>query len=436
MTPAARVAAAIEVLGLIEALDRPADRVVERWFKGHRFAGSRDRAAINEIIYGVLRHRAALAWDVGRFAVEPRVGPRSLVLAELARSETLDHAGIAAHFDSSRYGPSKLTKEEDQLLESILSSSGEEPTRPDWVIANCPDWLFGEIRESLGDATAAELNAMQRRPALDLRANTIKATPEEVMRALAEEGVRAERCSHASSALRVRERASVRGTQAYRDGLVEIQDEGSQVAAALVDARSGQTVVDLCAGAGGKSLALAATMMNQGLMYACDVSSTRLQRMEPRLRRAGVTVVQPVKLSGVDDSRLDELANSADRVLVDAPCTGVGTIRRNPDLPWRLSPADIERNLLVQREILDGAAKLVAPGGRLIYVTCSLLESENGAQIRNFMAEHTDFHAMRVGPIWSDVLDSSAPDLDDTVLLTPARYGTDGFFVAVLERRE
>ena len=149
-----------------------------------------------------------------------------------------------------------------------------------------------------------------------------------------------------------------------------------------------------------------------------------------------MTVVQPVKLSGVDDSRLDELANSADRVLVDAPCTGVGTIRRNPDLPWRLSPADIERNLLVQREILNGAAKLVSPGGRLIYVTCSLLESENGAQIRNFMAEHTDFHAMRVGPIWSDVLDSSAPDLDDTVLLTPARYGTDGFFVAVLERRE
>ena len=436
MTPAARVAAAIEVLGLIEALNRPADKVVERWFRDHRFAGSKDRAAINEIVYGVLRRRATLAWGIRRFTSAQVVGPRSLVLAELARSVSLKQTGVVELFDSSRYGPSALTEEEVLLLERLLSQPGTDSNLPDSVMANCPDWLFSLIHESLGEATISELDAMQERPALGLRTNTINSTPEEAICALGEEGVAAARCPHASTALRVHGRASVRGTRAYRDGLVEIQDEGSQMAAALVDARQGHTVVDICAGAGGKSLALAARMSNMGVIYACDVNIARLQRMVPRLRRAGVSIVRPLKISGVDDPELGTLAGRADRVLVDAPCTGIGTIRRNPDLPWRLSPADIERNVLVQREILVGAANLVAPGGRLIYVTCSLLESENRLQILDFLAGHSNYKTLPIGPIWSETLDSSAVGLTDSVLLTPARYGTDGFFISVLERRE
>ena len=436
MTPAARVAAVIDILGLIEALDRPADRVVERWHQGHRFAGSKDRAAINNLLYGILRHRATLAWTIQQHADERVVGPRLMVLAELAHDDVQDKAGVLALFDSSRYGPAALNDDEETLLADLLASRQASADIPNWVEANCPEWLFQEISNSLGDSVMAEMLAMQQRPPLDLRTNTIKATPEEAIGALASEGVLAERCPHAPGALRVFERASVRGTAAYRDGLIEVQDEGSQIASALVDVRPGQTIVDLCAGAGGKSLALAAGMTNKGVIHACDVNASRLRRMEPRLRRAGVSIVQAHMISGVDDPWFDGCVGTADRVLIDAPCTGIGTTRRNPDLPWRLTRNDIDHNISLQRELLDRAATLVAPGGRLIYVTCSLLEQENEGPMREFLSAQPAFGTVPIGQIWPGVLDSPAPHDGDCVLLTSDRYGTDGFFVAVLERRE
>ena len=436
MTPAARISAVIDILGLIEALDRPADRVVEHWHRGHRFAGSKDRAAINNLLYGVLRHRAMLVWAIQQHADERAVGPRSMVLAELAHDESLDKAGVSVLFDSSRYGPATLNDDEEFLLTELLAAMHAYTGIPSWVGANCPEWLYQEISNSLGDSAAAEMLAMQHRPPLDLRTNRIKATPEEVIRALAAEGVTAERCPHASGALRVFERASVRGTAAYRDGLIEVQDEGSQMASALVDARPGQTIIDLCAGAGGKSLALAASMTNKGVIHACDVNASRLRRMGPRLRRAGASIVQAHKISGDDDPWFDGCVGTADRVLIDAPCTGIGTTRRNPDLPWRLTRNDIDRNVSLQRNLLDRGATLVAPGGRLIYVTCSLLEQENGERVLEFLSAQPAFGAVPVGQIWPGVLDSPAPHDGDGVLLTPDRYGTDGFFVAVLERRE
>ena len=435
MTPAARIAAVIDILGLIEALDRPADRVVERWHQGHRFAGSKDRAAINNLLYGVLRHRAMLAWTIQQYAGERAVGPRSMVMAKLAH-DAQDKDGVSVLFDSSRYGPATLNDEEEILLTDLLAAGHSNTDIPNWVEANCPEWLFQEISNSLGGSAVAEMLAMQQRPPLDLRANTIKATLEEAIRALAAEGVTAERCPHASSALRVFERASVRGTAAYRDGLIEVQDEGSQMASALVDARPDQIIVDLCAGAGGKSLALAASMTNKGVIHACDVSASRLRRMQPRLRRAGVSIVQSRKVSGVEDPWFDGCAGKADRVLIDAPCTGIGTTRRNPDLPWRLTQTDIDRNVSLQRDLLDRAATLVARGGRLVYVTCSLLEQENGERVGEFLSAHPAFGAVPVGQIWPGVLDSPAPHNDDCVLLTPHQYGTDGFFVSILERRE
>ena len=436
MTPAARVAAAIDILGLVDALGRPADRVVDRWYQGHRFAGSKDRAAINAMVYGVLRQRAKLAWIIEKCGNRQLVGPRLLVLAQLVLDRGEDQSCVKALFDSSRFGPPALEQHELDLLAAIRRYGARPTDLPGWVDANCPEWLFHEVLGYLGDATGAEFAAMQRRPPLDLRVNTLKATPEEAARALAEENVVAERCPHASTGLRIAGRASVLGTRAYRDGLVEVQDEGSQVAAALVQAQPGQTVIDLCAGAGGKSLALAAAQMNWGVIHACDVNGSRLRRMAPRLRRAGVSIVEAHEISGAGDPWFTGHLASADRVLIDAPCTGTGTIRRNPDLAWRLSPADTERNVSMQRALLARAADLVRPGGRLVYATCSLLEAENEQRVAEFLSEHPNFGPVPVGEVWTHVLDSPAPRERDCVLLTPRRYGTDGFFIAILERRE
>lgn len=436
MTPAARVAAAIDILGLIEGLDRPADRIVERWYQSHRFAGSKDRAAISEIVFGVLRRRAMLAWDIARTAGEQAVAPRTLVLAHLAGDGSAQTPEVALLFDSSRYGPSVLDDAELALLAELLTAAGDRAEAPDWVRANCPEWLFQDLTHSLGDDALAELMAMQERPPLDLRANTIKATPEEAIRALADEDVVAGRCPHVPNGLRVMARSSVRGTRAFRDGLVEVQDEGSQMAAALVDAQPGHTVIDLCAGAGGKSLALAAGMMNRGVIHAGDVSASRLRRMVQRLKRADARIVEPHHISGNDDPWFDDLTGKADRVLVDAPCTGTGTIRRNPDLPWRLSRDDVARNAARQRELLDRAATLVAPGGWLVYVTCSLLDDENMQPVQEFLCENSAFGGISAKVPWTAALDSRPPDGGDFILLTPDRYGTDGFFIAILERRE
>ncbi|MCY4497841.1 MAG: rRNA cytosine-C5-methylase, partial [Rhodospirillaceae bacterium] len=272
MTPAARVAAAIDILGLVDALGRPADRVVDRWYRGHRFAGSKDRVAINAMVYGVLRQRAKLAWIIEKCGDRQLVGPRLMVLAQLVLDRGEDQSCVKALFDSSRFGPPALEQHELDLLAAIWRCGAHPTGLPGWVEANCPEWLFHEVLGYLGDSTGAEFAAMQRRPPLDLRVNTLKATPEEAARALAEENVVAERCPHASTGLRIAGRASVLGTRAYREGLVEVQDEGSQVAAALVQAQPGQTVIDLCAGAGGKSLALAAALMNRGVIHACDVN--------------------------------------------------------------------------------------------------------------------------------------------------------------------
>ena len=436
MTPAARVAAAIDILGLVDALERPADRVVERWYQSHRFAGAKDRAAINSIVYGVLRHRAKLAWNIARFADEQAVGPRTLVIAELARDSHGSRGGVAAMFDSSRYGPVALDDVENALLASLLNAADDQPDPPDWVQANCPEWLFQEFSRAFGDAAVLELSAMEHRPPLDLRANTLKASPEEALSALSAEGVEAERSPHAPTGLRVCERSSIRDTRAFREGLVEVQDEGSQMASILVDARPGGVVVDLCAGAGGKSLALAASMMNQGVIHACDISQQRLKRMGQRLDRSGATIVNSQWISGVEDPWFDDFVGKADRVLVDAPCTGTGTIRRNPDLPWRLSPNDLERHISLQRQLLARAATLVAPRGRLIYVTCSLLKAENEHRVRELLLAHNEFNPVPIGRIWAGVLDGPVPEGGDFVLLTPKRYGTDGFFIAVVERRE
>jgi 16S rRNA (cytosine967-C5)-methyltransferase len=217
--------------------------------------------------------------------------------------------------------------------------------------------------------------------------------------------------------------------------MVEVQDEGSQIAAQLADARPGLRVVDFCAGAGGKTLALAAAMGNRGHLVACDVSATRLERATQRLRRAGASIVQRVPLAGARDKWVKRHAQSFDRVFVDAPCTGTGTWRRNPDAKWRLRPEDLVELAALQADILDSAQRLVKPGGRLIYVTCSLLGEENEAQIERFLAGHGDFTLLPVADVWRETIGGEPPAPGTMLRLTPARHGTDGFFVAVVQRK-
>jgi 16S rRNA (cytosine967-C5)-methyltransferase len=276
---------------------------------------------------------------------------------------------------------------------------------------------------------------------LDLRVNRLKADRDTAQRALAAEGIRAEPTPWSPLGLRITHRVPLAGTAAFKDGLVEVQDEGSQLAAPLADARPGMRVVDFCAGAGGKTLALAAQMENRGKLVACDTASWRLERAGIRLRRAGVSNVERRPLSSERDPWVKRHAPKGkeggfDRVFVDAPCLGIGSWRRNPDGKWRMTPNDLAELLVRQRDILASAARLVKPGGRLVYATCSLLREENEDQAEAFLAASPDFVLYPVGRAWAETLNDRCPGGEDYLRLTPARHGTDGFFVALFERRE
>jgi len=271
--------------------------------------------------------------------------------------------------------------------------------------------------------------------ALDLRVNRLKVEDREKARAaLAREGIDAARTPLSPLGLRLFERVPLGTLETFRSGAIEVQDEGSQLAALLADARAGMRVVDFCAGAGGKTLALAASMENRGHLVACDIAAKRLERATERLRRAGASIVQRVPLTSARDKWVKRHAQGFDRVFVDAPCTGTGTWRRNPDAKWRLGPEDLAELAALQAEILDSAQRLVKPGGRLVYVTCSLLTEENEQQVAHFLARHPAFTLLPVGPVWRAVIGTEAPAEGEMLRLTPARHGTDGFFVALIER--
>ena len=252
---------------------------------------------------------------------------------------------------------------------------------------------------------------------------------------MAREGVDAARTKLSPMGLRLFERVPLGQIDSFRAGLIEVQDEGSQLASLLADARPGMRVVDFCAGAGGKTLALAASMGNRGHLVACDVSSRRLERASERVRRAGASIVQRKSLASARDPWVKRHAAGFERVLVDAPCTGTGTWRRNPDAKWRLKPGDVAELTALQADILDSARRLVRPGGRLIYVTCSLLRDEDEAQVERFLAANADFALVPIAQVWREAIGTSCPSRADMLRLSPARHGTDGFFVAVMERR-
>ena len=429
MTPSARLAAAIELLAAIETDPRrPADAVANDFFRQRRFIGGSDRRAVAERTWGVLRHRRRLGWWLARTEAPPT--PRLLVAASLLlQGWLLDD--VAKAFSGGKFGPSALLPAETAGLRELEEHTLDHPEMPEAVRLEVPDWLLPLLKTRFGPDLADELAALAEPAPLDLRTNLLKATREQAQAALAAEGVEATPTSLSPWGLRVPGRRPVTAGRTFQGGLVEIQDEGSQLVAALVGARPDMRVVDWCAGAGGKTLAMAMMMQNRGHIAACDVSAARLEGAVRRLRRAGVHnverhVVEP------GDKWAKRRAGGFDRVLVDAPCTGIGTWRRNPDARLRLSARDLEELRTKQAAILDQASRLVRNGGRLVYATCSLLTEENEAQVQSFLAARPQFAVVPLARAWE--LPAALPCPGPFLTLTPRRHGTDGFFAAVLER--
>ena len=432
MTPSARLSAAIEVLDDIEARRRPAGDALKDWGLSHRFAGSGDRAGIAGLVYDALRRRASSAYAMGEAT------PRAILLGMLKLERGLDREAIAGLFDGSRFAPQPLTEAETAALENA-SLAGAPPH----VAGDYPEWLDPHFTKVFGEERAEEGAALASRAPVDLRVNTLKGNRDDAVAALAD--LHAEPARWSPVGLRIKldsgaKSPSIHSEPAFIKGLIEIQDEGSQLAALLAGAKPGEQVVDLCAGAGGKTLALAAAMENHGQLFATDTDKRRLAPIHDRLVRSGARNVQVRTPKSVGDA-LADLPGRMDLVLIDAPCTGTGSWRRNPDAKWRMRPGALELRVKEQAGILDRAASLLKPGGRLAYVTCSVLDEENGAQIRNFVTRHPDFSVEKPAEVANllgeraYMFSKAALMSDEGLLMTPRRTDTDGFFVSLLRRR-
>jgi 16S rRNA (cytosine967-C5)-methyltransferase len=431
MTPPARLAAAIEVLSDIEARRRPAVDALKDWGLSHRFAGSSDRAGIAGLVYDALRRRASSAFLMGEDT------PRATLLGMLVRERGLGLDGVVKLADGSRFAPPPLTDTEREKL-----SAADVAGAPSHVRGDYPEWLDSYLARVFGEERAEEGAALASRAPLDLRANTLKGERDKALAALSD--LKPEPTRWSPHGLRIRLAAdakspAIHAEPAYLKGLIEIQDEGSQLAALLAGARPGEHVVDLCAGGGGKTLAMAAAMENKGQIYATDNDKRRLAPIHDRLQRAGARNVQ-VRTPKSIGTELDDLKGRIDLVLIDAPCTGIGAWRRNPDAKWRVRPGALEVRASEQAAALSRATPLVKPGGRIAYVTCSVLDEENGAQIRAFIAGHPDFSVEKPEETANALGERAylfrhaALMSAEGLLMTPRRTDTDGFFVSILRR--
>ena len=443
MTPGARVAATIELLDeIVSRAERPADLVSNAYFRARRFIGSGDRRAVSDRVWGIMRRWGQLRWWLKRTghpaAADRSILARGIVSADLMLVDGLALADVEVIFDGGRYRPHPLDDAELRALRQMEKHSLPHPEQPDWVRLNVQEWVAPHLQEAYGAAWGREIAALETPPPVDLRVNRLKATVEEAREALHREGIETEPMRYAANGLRLKRRLSVVAGEAFQSGLVEVQDEGSQLVAGLVDAQPGMSIADYCAGAGGKTLAIAALMNNKGRVVAMDVLESRLDRSAQRLRRAGAHNVERRALDSDNRKWLKRQAGAFDRVLVDAPCTGTGTWRRNPDARWTLRPEDLAELVPKQAAILDAAARLVKPGGGLVYATCSILPAENERQVEAFLERHPDFAVVPVADVWQDAQGAEAPAeiaSGPYLRLSPLRHGTDGFFAATLVRK-
>ena len=416
----------------LDARRRPAADALKDWGLAHRFAGSGDRAAIAGLVYDALRRKASAAFLMGDDT------PRARMLGMLRLERGLDLAGIDRLADGARFAPAPLTEGEAQAL-----GAGTLADAPPHVVGDYPEWLDPHLKRAFGEERAAEGAALSRRAPIDLRVNTIKSSRERTAEGLKHLHVTPTRWSPVGLRIAVAADAknlAIHSEPAFLTGLIEVQDEGSQLAALLSGAKPGEQVIDLCAGAGGKTLALAALMKKKGQIYATDLDKRRLAPIHKRLERAGARNVQVHTPHGKEDL-LAERHGAFDLALIDAPCTGTGTWRRNPDAKWRTRPGALEVRMKEQVAVLDRAAPLVKVGGRIAYITCSVLVEENADQVRAFLARHPDFAvvppAELLAPLGERALIFRQAVLmsEEGLQMTPRRTDTDGFFVSVMTRR-
>jgi 16S rRNA (cytosine967-C5)-methyltransferase len=426
--PAGRLQAAIEVLNEIEQRHRPASLALAEWGRAHRFAGSGDRAAIGNIVYDALRHRASIAWRMGSEEA------RALALGVMVFhwGETVESLGEM--FAGDLHAPEPLS---DIEIKAFTNSNLDGA--PGWVQADIPEWLEEAFVGNFEEEFIAEGQGLAQRPSTDFRINTLKADRDKVTKALKRFNLQPTELSpnglRNSPSEGPARTANLQPEAAYQKGWIEVQDEGSQVSSLLVYARPGEQVLDYCAGAGGKTLAMAAAMENKGQIFAYDADRNRLKPIYERIKRAGTRNVQ---VRGPGES-LEDLVGKMDRVVVDAPCTGSGVWRRRPDAKWKLTPEALEKRLEEQTQVLEEASGYVRPEGYLCYITCSVLAQENEGQVYGFLEDHEDFELLSAGEVWEELFpdtNSKPWSSDDcTITLTPASTGTDGFFFAVMGRR-
>ncbi len=423
MHPQALLDVCTELVRLTLKFDHPADAIVSRFFREHRGLGPRERATLAETVYTVLRKKLLFE----KLALSGS-GPRERRLA------------ILGFYGPRDFVKSVLTDQEKQWLDDC------DKVKPDELLDlhrhNLPEWLVQPLKDQLGAGFWPLVESLNLGAGLDLRVNTQLAKREAAQKELKEAGIKAVPTPYSPWGLRIEGKPALNKLDAFMRGAIEVQDEGSQLLALLLDAHRGEMVVDFCAGAGGKTLAIGAAMRSTGRLYAFDTSAHRLEALKPRLARSGLSNVHPAAIAHERDERIKRLAGKIDRVLVDAPCSGLGTLRRNPDLKWRQSPQAVEEMTVKQAAILASAARLLKPGGRLVYATCSVLPQENEAIAEAFSAAHPDFSPLDAGELLTQLKVQNAPGLCHGgeqglkyLRLWPHLHQTDGFFAAIWQKK-
>lgn len=420
MLPAARIDAAIELMGDVLAADRPADATVSAYFRSRRYIGSKDRAAIMTRIYRIMRCYHRLKWWAGREKIP--FDARAMVVADLMFEREQNAASLEKIFSGEKFSPAPLKENERKFAAALEKQDLSHPDMSARERAECPEWAFDALQKTLGKGFEREMEAMLHPAPMDIRANILKTSRDDLLKVLQKDGFDAAAGALSPWAIRVLGRPPLAQHPLFKEGLFEIQDEGSQLVALAAAAKPGEQVVDFCAGAGGKTLALGATMQNKGRIVAMDVLGGRLNRAKVRFRRAGLHNIETRELSSERDKWVKRHQDHFDLVLVDAPCTGTGTWRRDPDKRWRMLGPGISDLVPLQKDILESAARLVKKGGRLVYATCSLLPDENENQVKAFLAARQDF---ALAPV---------EGFGDFLKVTPATHQTDGFFAAVMRR--
>lgn len=399
---------------------QPSDALLSAYFREHKKLGRQDRHEIAETAFAALRHYQKISAVLRR----PHIQPRKAALAALILGRSVNISSLK-----------DILNEEDNLFLSSLKARKTEFSDGLSTASELPEWLIEKLQKHLTDEQILQFGRSINQPApLDIRVNTLKNKRDKVLSIFQSENIIAESTPYSPLGIRLKNKIALNKHELFLDGSVEVQDEGSQLLALLIGAKRGEIVVDFCAGAGGKTLAIGAQMANKGRIYAFDISEKRLANLKPRMVRAGLTNINPERINSEHDSRITRLTGKADRVLVDAPCSGLGTLRRNPDLKYRQSRETIENLLIQQRSILNAASALVKEqGGRLVYATCSILPEENEMQIEHFLAEHPEFELISS----NEILAQSKINLDTGkyLYLSSEQHQTDGFFAAVLQRK-